>query len=199
MIKWNSRIRNILIGIIFIVVSIVLGIIMVNETYSMPAGYGKDSLVDLMNELYKYDCSLIEREDDSSIRHYVSNERCPFEIEFLEKVSYNDGHFNYYLDKVNDNGNGSKEDFNFYYNGTLMSKESLGVEYYKVVTYKDKTILYLTTPKILSNNAKEIVKNIGYRYGLSVKYIIIPILLFIVGVLLIVFMPKRKKMKKKEK
>ena len=119
----------------------------------------------------------------------------------MDNVSYNDTYFNYYLDKVNDNGNGNKDYFTYKINGKLMSEESTGVTYYKFMSYNNGKILYLSTLKSLKDNANEIINSIGFKYRLTInfEYIIIPVLLYVIGIIFLVSSTKNKKTKKGRK
>ena len=192
---------KIIIGVILIVFSSIFSYLFFNKMVNMSAGNWTGNEVDLMNKLYKYNCSIDFQEENGKVRHFITNEKCPFEIEYLDNVSYNDTYFNYYLDKVNDNGNGNKDYFTYKINGKLMSEESTGVTYYKFMSYNNGKILYLSTLKSLKDNANEIINSIGFKYRLTInfEYIIIPVLLYVIGIIFLVSSTKNKKTKKGRK
>ena len=194
---FKGKRKNELLAVLFIIASGIAFYLLFDKMAIISTGKGKASEVDLMNELYKYECSLEEiNEENVLIKHYVSDEKCPFEIEFLEHVSY-DSTFNYYVNKVNDNGNGNKEVNTYSINGSMVSIESTGVKYYKHASYKNNTILYLSTIKSFSDNAKSIRNNLGFKYDLNInfEYFLIPVVLFVVGIILVIIPTGRKKAK----
>ena len=199
----DSKNRNELIAVLLIIVSGIVFFLSSNKMVTISASDWNVSYQDLIDELYKYNCSIVEKNDESNIvRHYATNDSCAFEMDYLENIFYNDGHFEYYLDKVNDNGNGNKTEYTYSINGSLVSKESTGLEKYKYVSYKKNTILYLSTMKSFKDNANLIRSDLGYKYSMNIhwQYVIIPVLLFIAGIVFIVFPTnKRKKIKGRKK
>lgn len=192
---------KIIIGVILIIFSSIFSYLFFYKISNISAGNWTGNEVDLMNRLYKYNCSINFQEENSKVRHYITDERCPFEIEYLENVSYNDTYFNYYLSKVNDNGNGNKNDFTYRIDGDLISKESTGVMYYKFVSYNKGKLLYLSTVKSFTDNANEIINSLGFKYRLVInfEYIIIPVLSYAIGIIFLVLSTKNKKKKKGRK
>ena len=190
--KTGKRVELIvvLMAVFLFVLSGILLVVLSTKIFSISAGEGRARDVDLMNKLYIYGCSVITKhEDKRAEHHYITDAKCPFEIEFLEDVSYNDGTFNYYVSKVNEIRYGNRKEFTYKINGILLSIEATDAEYYRYVSYKNNTILYLSTMKPFTDNANEIRKNLGYEYSFHVhfEYVIAPVLVFVTAILLIAF------------
>ena len=196
--KNNSTKKNYLIAALLIIASNLIFVFSVNKIFKVGAKSEKQT--NLVDELGKYNCEVLEKETDYTIsKYYVTDDNCPFVVEFNVLRFYDEDFFKVLLDRIDNNGI-IKEEKSFKINDAFVNKESEG-DYYKFVSKKNMNILYLSTSLENKEEAQNIIENLGFRYRIifQFKYLILPIILFVFGIFMAVYNPEKKKSKGRKK
>ena len=204
----NKKKRNEVIVIIIFILAILLFRINLFKIINVTVKPGNLTYDELSSELKKYNCTVKKEELDNKIdAYYITDEDCPYKIEYTEFNRDRDLYYYNYLDKVKDNWNNTRTN-TFSVNKVIVSIDSYG-DSYKLMSFKNNSILYLNTDKINQDNANKIRENLGYKYGIYInfKYIVLPGSVLLIGIVGLIYViksskegnKKNDKMKKRKK
>lgn len=155
----------------------------------------------VLDELNKYNCKIEEKTNTEGINYfYKTTDDCDFNIQLItfSDLKIRDEYYNNYLIDVNNNGKiigGEKININI---GILFFSRETNGDNYKSVSLKNNSILYINTELKNRNKALQIKNELGYKYEPNwnnIKYFIIPIISFSLGIVYLIYISLKKNKK----